>query len=403
MTTPFLRDEGELAWPLKLHLGCGNIYLKGHKNIDIVGISADTLSHAELSSYLVDIDDYYNQRMFCTDNKMQSVVDLICDFSKLPYQPSSVDKIVCIQALEHIHPTQLQGTLVHWWNLLKAGRPLILSVPDSKATLKLIKEDPDSAIRFLCGSLNGEYSSHLTWFSKKSFFDILERVGFAVTELPNFHDYPAIVVRAIKDDPYCKGREYQRLTNYQDNPKWNVLDIGPGKFPFKGATHWLDWTEHNLDISGKVFDLNSGPMPYPDKFFSYVYCSHVAEHLDDPLAFIKDIQRIGCRGYLECPTGYLDYFFQHGATHPKWQIHRAGNAFVFSERRASDLSTFTDLELGSMSWHLTHDQNRHRKLQEIVAYRNFWHNQNVLNVGYCWNKKNPIQVVVVDTNGVARW
>jgi predicted SAM-dependent methyltransferase len=402
MTTPSFYDKGEESWT-KLNLGCGSVYLKGYKNVDVQGELSDSLLMSEIANNLTTSDDYYKNRMYSTSPRRRMIVDEIADFSHLPYMPNSIHKILCVQALEHIHPANLERTLTHWWNLLKANGILILSVPDTHATLQLIRDDPEKAIRFLQGSLADEYASHLSWFSPETLKRMVSQAGFIVEDLPNPHPYPAIVIRAVKDDPYCAGRGYQQLANYEDNPKWTVLDIGPGKIPFKGATRWLDKEKRDLGIPGDIFDLNSGRMPYRDKQFSYVYCSHVLEHLDDPLAAAKEIQRIGNRGYIECPTVMMDHFFQHGATHPKWQVTRAGNTFVFAARRRADLRAFKNPSLGSIAWALTQAQEAHRTAKEISVYRHFWHNQEILNIGYCWGRRNPIHILVVDANGNARW
>ena len=51
MKTEQLHDHNEELWPKKLHLGCGDVYLRGYKNIDVYGELADILSEKELLAH----------------------------------------------------------------------------------------------------------------------------------------------------------------------------------------------------------------------------------------------------------------------------------------------------------------------------------------------------------------
>lgn len=201
-----LHDPGEEAWPIKLHLGCGGIYLadagSGYKNIDIDGQPA--ADHRDiLGNNRTHISDYYSRLRSDWESlsvARPTLVDGLADMSDLPYMHASVDKIVAIQAFEHLSPTRAAFTLRHWALLLRDGGVLILSVPDMAQTLEWIEQDDRRAfaLRHLRGSLRTPHSRHWAWYTRETLPELLQAHGFEVSLLPNFHAYPAVVVRGVR-------------------------------------------------------------------------------------------------------------------------------------------------------------------------------------------------------------
>lgn len=74
-------------------------------------------------------------------------------------------------------------------------------------------------------------------------------------------------------------------------------------------------------------------LPYRDKEFDFVYCSHVLEHVPDPAMACAEIMRVGKRGYIETPTRTSDIIlnFTGLPDHHKWHINKLGNTLVFME------------------------------------------------------------------------
>jgi hypothetical protein len=200
LKTPQLYDKGEEEWTTKLHLGCGGIFLVGYKNIDLNGEIATIENTAENRTT---IDDYYARLEGTADRlpiRRKTIVDLIADMRFTRYAENSVDKIVCIQALEHLDMSGVELALNHWHTILKPKGVLILSVPEMDGTIELLKHSDtlSFAIRHLGGSRRDSYNYHKTWFNRGDILWLLESHGFAVQFLPNIHLYPSIVVRAIK-------------------------------------------------------------------------------------------------------------------------------------------------------------------------------------------------------------
>ena len=109
-----------------------------------------------------------------------------------------------------------------------------------------------------------------------------------------------------------------------------VLDVGPGNFPFPFATHRIGIDQRDDAKDGtefKLCDIEKG-IDYPDKFFDYVYCSHVLEHLDDPISAAREISRVGQRGYIEVPSGFCTMFLNYGTVHPKWFCYPDDDGFI---------------------------------------------------------------------------
>ena len=101
-----------------------------------------------------------------------------------------------------------------------------------------------------------------------------------------------------------------------------VLEIGPGATPFWRSDVFLEkkydtkkeyvaQTGHvgELQTDKKVVFYEGSVFPFQDNEFDYVICSHVVEHVENPDQFLKEIQRVGKRGYLEFPTLYYDYLY----------------------------------------------------------------------------------------------
>jgi len=120
-----------------------------------------------------------------------------------------------------------------------------------------------------------------------------------------------------------------------------VLDIGSGAYPFPLATHLADLyegeTTHRVEPlvrDHREFRVcNLEELPYGDKEFEFVYCSHVLEHVADPAKACEEIMRVGKRGYIETPTRTSDIMFNFTGLkdHHRWHIILVKNTLIFCE------------------------------------------------------------------------
>ena len=91
------------------------------------------------------------------------------------------------------------------------------------------------------------------------------------------------------------------LKKNQNN--WNILDIGCNQDAVPYAQTVADNVDFSKFYSDKKFILvKSKELPFKDKQFDFVYASHVIEHVEDVSFFIKEIQRISQKGYIELPS-----------------------------------------------------------------------------------------------------
>jgi SAM-dependent methyltransferase len=110
-----------------------------------------------------------------------------------------------------------------------------------------------------------------------------------------------------------------------------IADFGSGHEPFRYASVLVDKKSTDdiqrggltiLDrLEGREFvdyDLNNTPYPFKDKEFDYAICSHVLEHLDDPVSALKEITRIAKAGYIEIPAFCSDIFMKKNDEIHKW-------------------------------------------------------------------------------------
>ncbi len=84
---------------------------------------------------------------------------------------------------------------------------------------------------------------------------------------------------------------------------WKILDIGCGYTAHKNASIICDVQDLNDFYKNKKFvKLNDKTLPFGDKEFDFVIASHVIEHVEDVDFFIKELQRVSSKGYIELPT-----------------------------------------------------------------------------------------------------
>jgi|TARA_B100000929_G_scaffold274697_1_gene248049 ubiquinone/menaquinone biosynthesis C-methylase UbiE len=89
----------------------------------------------------------------------------------------------------------------------------------------------------------------------------------------------------------------------KENPNWKVLDIGCGYTAHSNASVICDVQDLSNFYKDKNFiKLNEKNLPFKDKEFDFVIASHVLEHVIDVDFFIKELERVSTKGYIELPT-----------------------------------------------------------------------------------------------------
>ena len=105
------------------------------------------------------------------------------------------------------------------------------------------------------------------------------------------------------------------------NPSWNILDIGCGFGASKYANVICDVQDLSKYYPKKTFlRLIEKKLPFKDKEFDFVIASHVMEHVEDVEFFIKELQRVSKKGYIELPTMLEDNLVFENKTDHLWHM-----------------------------------------------------------------------------------
>jgi len=106
----------------------------------------------------------------------------------------------------------------------------------------------------------------------------------------------------------------------EKNNNWKVLDIGCGYRASKYASVISDKQDFsNFYKDRKFVQVKEKRLPFQDKEFDYVIASHVIEHVEDFEFFIKELERISSKGYIELPSRLGDNLvFENKTDHIWW-------------------------------------------------------------------------------------
>ena len=104
------------------------------------------------------------------------------------------------------------------------------------------------------------------------------------------------------------------------NTNWKILDIGCGYRANKHASVLADVQDLSDFYKEKTFiKINEKKLPFKDKEFDFVIASHVIEHVEDFEFFIKELERISSKGYIELPSRLGDNLvFENKKDHIWW-------------------------------------------------------------------------------------
>ncbi len=122
------------------------------------------------------------------------------------------------------------------------------------------------------------------------------------------------------------------------DPTWRVLDVGSGHNPHPRADVLLEKElEDDRDRGGDSVDASdprlvvgdATAMPFAYQSFDYVIASHIAEHVDDPEAFCRELIRVARAGYIETPGWIGDRILRED--YHRWRVRREGAGLRFRE------------------------------------------------------------------------
>lgn len=128
-------------------------------------------------------------------------------------------------------------------------------------------------------------------------------------------------------------------------PTDKVLEVGPGSLPHPRADVYLEKNfsaeeayiqsgyAQPVKLDGKVVYYDGAVFPFEDKEFDYVICSHVVEHVasDDIPFFLRELERVAWRGYIEFPNALYELFNNQDAH--KTLCVADGNEIVYYDKK----------------------------------------------------------------------
>jgi len=195
---------------VKLHLGCGPVYLEGWINIDIYqnGYTYLAKERKDLLEYNKTTVDKYYKYLFGKRKSDFVVVDQYFDLTQVPYpfKDNSVDKILIVETFEHFSQDEGMILLKEWYRILnKKGGEVLIDIPDLIGTFRLLEnaktiEEMNWAIRLIYGSQKNAFSFHKWGYTFKTISELCRSSGFKKIEIVDLikHDYPTFMVKAIK-------------------------------------------------------------------------------------------------------------------------------------------------------------------------------------------------------------
>ena len=124
--------------------------------------------------------------------------------------------------------------------------------------------------------------------------------------------------------------------------RWKILDIGCGYRAHPSASVIADVQDlSNYYKEKKFIKINEKKLPFKDKEFDFVIASHVIEHVEDFEFFIKELERISSKGYIELPSRLGDNLvFENKTDHIWWFIYDDINNKLLASKRNQLIEPF---------------------------------------------------------------
>lgn len=310
---------------MKIHVGCGPVYLKpsvaddpenGWMNVDLPGErmflakdKPDIVAACETSE-----DDYYGRfKAESVDTLRQGPANRpgACDahgsFDRLPCGIGESDEILARHVFEHLSLSEARRALDECDRALAPGGLLRIDVPDHDGTVKALVETKDLFYaRHLFGSRKDAVGYHVMSYTREGLRRLVEEHGFVFeADEPNVHFYPAFCFKfrkpgigAVNVDAFVSESGVQ--------PGGKVLDLYGEREPVKRA-----------DVALPVDD-EKNLAKYADGQFEFALCSGFLESVERPERTAVEISRVAKRGVVVVPHAMREYLFNYEHGSHRW-------------------------------------------------------------------------------------
>jgi len=178
---------------MKLHICCGDVYLEGYVNIDVLGEIGETKGTT--------LEEYYTRPLNTDSGQGKIIVDRIMDITRpWAYSDNVIDEILIVCGIEHFTKRQGEHIIGESYRVLKYGGALRMDFPDIHETVKQYSENPEHMVRLLYGSGKNPESTHKWGYSKETMLATLKTRPWESIYFGEIvkHDYPMIGVEAVK-------------------------------------------------------------------------------------------------------------------------------------------------------------------------------------------------------------
>jgi len=187
---------------LKLHIGCGTVYLKGFVNCDIQGDHALVRNNLNATT----LDRYFKfpfKKAIQSSRSRPIIVDKRFDvLARWPFPTKSAIDIVSISFIEHFTPMEVNFILGEIERVLIPDGAWYVDFPNVKKTVKqYLDKDPEWCMRLLYCHQENAFAAHKWGYTVSSFRRLLQsrRVWKEALKINVVkHDYPMIGMIAVK-------------------------------------------------------------------------------------------------------------------------------------------------------------------------------------------------------------
>jgi predicted SAM-dependent methyltransferase len=203
--------------PIRLHLGCGEVYLPGYVNVDFP-------PHAHTV-------------------QSEAVVDLYADLKSLQYPPESVAEIRLHHVFEHFTRGTAIGLVIGWYGWLVEGGSLTIETPDFERMVKAFRRAKTAkgrglALRHIFGSHEADWAVHCDGWYPEKFERVLSALGYCdlQVEQSKWRGTHNVTAVARKRRPFANREE--QLAAAERLLRESLVDDSPSER--RQLQTWLD-------------------------------------------------------------------------------------------------------------------------------------------------------------------
>jgi len=184
----------------------------------------------------------------------------------------------------------------------------------------------------------------------------------------------------------------ERIKNIKESDK--VLEIGPGSSTFSRSDVLLDkkfddkealeqrGLQPTIEYDKPIYYYDGSKFPFKDNEFDYVICSQVLEHVPANafVDFIKEVERVAERGYIEVPRLFYEYLFNFHAH--KWLINFKNGKLLLLDKIKVEFSRIQDIFYLMLRY-----GGKRKKITLIIDF------VDLFVIGYEWEDKINYEIV----------